>query len=224
MFILGIDPDVTKSGIARLNVEDKNLVDVRAISFVDLVEYLGSIRQHAGKMVIVIEDSDSTTNWHTEKLVYAPLNIKGKLNKAAAIGHGAGMCHATQRHIQEIAEAYGFTVHLQKPLKKCWKGPDGKITQDEALQFMTGLPGRCNQECRDAALLAWNYANLPIRMPAGFYTQENLKRTALDEFKRRTAEEGEFLLRARGVQPDENGVYRSEDGLYNFMTEKRKAK
>jgi hypothetical protein len=43
-----------------------------------------------------------------------------------------------------------------------WHGRDGKITQEEIAAF-TGIDGRHNQEERDAALLAWIYAGLPIK-------------------------------------------------------------
>lgn len=90
---------------------------------------------------------------------------------AAAIGHGSGLCHATQRHIKEWCEHLEFTVVLQHPLKKSWMGRDGKITQDELTQFVPNLPKKMNQECRDAVLLAWNEAGLPIRIPASFYIE-----------------------------------------------------
>ena len=44
-----------------------------------------------------------------------------------------------------------------------WQGKDGKITQQEIASF-TGITGRNNQEERDAALLAWVYAGLPIKI------------------------------------------------------------
>jgi len=105
---------------------------------------------------VIIEDSDSTTNWH--------LNSNVGPHKAAAIGHGAGLCHATQRHLYEYAVSVGLDVKLQKPLRKCWKGRDGKITQEEITSFMTGFPQRSNQECRDSALIAWVVGNMPIRL------------------------------------------------------------
>lgn len=40
---------------------------------------------------------------------------------------------------------------------------DGKITHEE-LAYFTGIMGRTNTEMRDAALLAWNHAGLPIRV------------------------------------------------------------
>ena len=64
---------------------------------------------------------------------------------------------------QECAENFGLEVVMMKPLRKFWKGRDGKITHDEALYFMRGLPKQTNQESRDAALLAWAYADFPIR-------------------------------------------------------------
>lgn len=200
-FIIGIDPDVKKSGFAVLDVDAKEIVQVEALSFPDLILMLNRIcidnRLEFGQpklsgVQIVIEDSDDTTNWHLP----AGVNTRA----AAAIGHNVGLCHATQRHIQEWAVNLGFDVKLTKPLKKEWMGRDGKITQEEIMQFIPGLPKKMNQECRDAALLAWNEAGLPIRIPAGFYqkrfSMENLKHDGLKEFKEKTKKEGEFLLRA----------------------------
>ena len=54
-----------------------------------------------------------------------------------------------------------------KPLKKCWRGTGGKITQEE-LEYMTGkLDRRVSQDARDAALMAWWFAGLPIKVKAG---------------------------------------------------------
>jgi hypothetical protein len=39
---------------------------------------------------------------------------------------------------------------------------DGKITQDE-LKQITGITVKTNQDGRDAALLAWVFAELPIQ-------------------------------------------------------------
>jgi hypothetical protein len=51
-------------------------------------------------------------------------------------------------------------------LKKCWKGKDGKITQDEIAYFVSAgekMP-RMNQDQRDALLLAWVCAGYPVRV------------------------------------------------------------
>jgi hypothetical protein len=99
-----------------------------------------------------------SANWH-----YSQKDSKAKV---AAKGRSVGMCHATARHLKEYCEWQQSisSVVMMKPLRKCWKGADGKITHEEITQFTKGLPGRTNQEVRDAALLAWTYANLPIRL------------------------------------------------------------
>ena len=180
-FIIGIDPDVEKSGFAVLDLKLKCFTKVQAMSFVDLAESLVFAKHTPSTLnssdftvtdcVVVLEDSDSTTNWHLDNTHVSP-------RSASAIGHGVGMCHATQRHIQEFADYFGYRVEKIKPLKKMWMGRDGKITQEEITQFIPDLPKKINQECRDACLLAWSYANLPIRIPASFYIecQKKIKR------------------------------------------------
>ena len=47
-----------------------------------------------------------------------------------------------------------------KPLRKCWKGPDRKITHEELLKELQiykvqhKLKGRSNQEVRDSVLIS----------------------------------------------------------------------
>ena len=162
-YVIGIDPDVEKSGVAVLNCEKREFEKVVAMSFPELVDYLAVVRfdiegLDEKEAVIVLEDSDLSTNWHC--------SYKDNKATAAAKGRSVGMCHATARHIREIAEHYDLEVVLQKPLRKMWKGRDGKITHEEAAYFMRGLPKQTNQESRDAALLAWAYADFPIRVKA----------------------------------------------------------
>ena len=161
-YIIGIDPDVEKSGMACLDMETRQ-VEVCAIVFPELLQSL--LRYVDEDVAIVIEDSDMSVNWH-----YGSADKPGII---AAKGRSVGMCHATTRHIREICDYLGFDVYMQRPLRKMWKGPDGKITQEEIMQFIPGLPKKMNQECRDAALLAWNEAGLPIRIPASFYAKKD---------------------------------------------------
>lgn len=159
-FVIGIDPDVEKSGVAVLDCEKREFARVEAMSFPELVDYISvvpaDIQAEGYEVTLVLEDSDLSTNWHC--------SYKDNKATAAAKGRSVGMCHATARHIKEVAEHYGLEVVLQKPLVKFWKGRDRKITHEEAAKFMRGLPKQTNQETRDAALLAWNYAEYPIRL------------------------------------------------------------
>ena len=155
--IIGIDPDVEKSGYAVLNCETMEFVVVTALSFPDMIDHLRPmLPPFRPKITVVMEDSDLSTNWH--------YNSRDSKAVCAAKGRSVGLCHATARHLKECAENFGLEVVMMKPLRKFWKGRDGKITHDEAAYFMRGLPKQTNQESRDAALLAWAYADYPIRV------------------------------------------------------------
>lgn len=157
--VIGIDPDVSKSGLAYLDVTTKE-VQVISNSFPQLLEYLQNIaRNHtlSGRVVVVVEASWIVSyNWHTKR--------EDSVRTAARKGKDAGRCHEVGRKIVECARYYGLEVVEKLPLKKIWKGKDGKITDEEIKAFIR-IEGRTNQEERDAALLAWEHAGLPIRIP-----------------------------------------------------------
>ena len=157
--VIGIDPDVSKSGLACLDVTTKE-VQVISNSFPQLLEYLQNVaRNHtlSGRVVVVVEASWLiSTNWHTKR--------GDSVRTAARKGKDAGRCHEVGRKIVECARYYGLEVVEKLPLKKIWKGKDGKITDEEIKAFIR-IEGRTNQEERDAALLAWEHAGLPIRIP-----------------------------------------------------------
>ena len=156
--IIGIDPDVNKSGVGV--VSSKGEVEVFSFTFPQLLEYLQAERQRSmaenTRLVVVVEASwKISTNWHTGR--------GDSIRTAARKGKDAGRCHEVGRKIVECAQFYGLEVVERLPLKKIWKGKDGKITDEEIKAFMP-IQGRTNQEERDAALLAWDYAGLPIRL------------------------------------------------------------
>lgn len=159
-YIIGIDPDVSKSGVAQLRVAGRE-VELFSISFPELIDYLQRMAdfQHRTGMTVTIVVEASwliSTNWHTKRA--------DSVRMAARKGKDAGRCHEVGRKIVECARHYGLEVVEQLPLKKIWKGKDGKITDEEIKAFIR-IAGRTNQEERDAALLAWEHAGLPIRIP-----------------------------------------------------------
>lgn len=160
--IIGIDPDVEKSGVACLNIGQRSFVLAETRDFPALVKYLGGFSDWPGganRVQVVVEASWKVTgNWH--------LNQWERRQKAAAKGYDVGRNHETGRKICEMARYYGLDVVEHIPLRKCWKGPDRKITHEELARFtdIDGVNKRTNQEVRDAALLAWSMANFPIRL------------------------------------------------------------
>ena len=152
--IIGIDPDVNKSGVGVVSRE-RDGVEVFSRSFPELLEYLKMAATHTSVVVVVEASWKISTNWHTGR--------GDSIRTAARKGKDAGRCHEVGRKIVECARYYGLEVVERLPLKKIWKGKDGKITDEEIKAFMP-IQGRTNQEERDAALLAWDYAGLPIRL------------------------------------------------------------
>lgn len=157
--VIGIDPDVDKSGVAFLIVESR-IIEVSNLTFANLLDYLRTERDKAkesGKFLVVVVEAGwlNKAHWHVGK--------GGSAARSAAIGNHTGRNHEVGRKIVEMCRHYGIEVVEQPPLRKMWKGRDGKITHEE-LQHFTGITGKTNQETRDAALLAWEYAGLPIRI------------------------------------------------------------
>lgn len=159
---IGIDPDVDKSGVAELDTYDRTFRTLKAMTFPELASYLGRNDFDCANCVvpirylIVIEAGWlNKAHWHL-----TPYDSKAI---AAAKGNAAGRNHQVGRMIAEWCEENHYPYKLVKPLRKCWRGKDGKITHEE-LAYFTHIEGRTNQEVRDAALLAWNEAGLPIRV------------------------------------------------------------
>lgn len=156
--IVGIDPDTNKSGIATYYNGE---LLVEALAFPALIEKLYILATLPEDVLVVVEAGWLISHhWHTKK--------GDNQRVTARKGNSAGRNHEVGRKIVEMCEHYGLEVIEQRPLRKCWKGRDGKITADELNDILINggsLPiKRSNQEMRDAALLAWNYAGLPIKV------------------------------------------------------------
>ena len=157
--VIGIDPDVDKSGVAYVEPESR-ILEAMSLTFADLLDYLQELRDiltERGQTFVVVVEAGwlNKAHWHVGK--------GGSAARSAAIGNHTGRNHEVGRKIVEMCRHYGIEVVEQPPLRKMWKGRDGKITHEE-LQHFTGITGKTNQETRDAALLAWEYAGLPIRI------------------------------------------------------------
>lgn len=160
MKIIAIDPDAEKNGVALLDPKTRE-IELFTLTFPRLIDFLVAKRDIFGTSLerykVVIEAGWlNKSNWH----VYA----RDTPQLAAAKGNATGRNHETGRKIAEMCEHYGIVYELVKPLRKNWRGYDGKITHDELANFTHLRDRRTNQEERDAALLAWVTAGLPIRV------------------------------------------------------------
>jgi hypothetical protein len=155
--IIGIDPDVDKSGVAVLDTHTRSIVAAK-LDFPNLITYLRTTdsieKAKNNKMIVVVEAS-----W-----LVAKSNYHAHYGRAGdAISRKVGENHQTGKLIVEMCKYYGIEVETMYPLKKMWKGSDGKITAEE-LRQICGIKGQTNQEMRDACLIAWCWANFPLSM------------------------------------------------------------
>ena len=119
-------------------------------SFVELIRYLRDLKEGFDGIrswVVVVEAGylETKTQHH-----YFGDNPR----IAARVGQKVGRNHETARKLIEVCQALEIPVEERAPLRKIWRGKDGKITTEE-FNALTGYTGRTNQDVRDAALLAW---------------------------------------------------------------------
>ncbi len=158
-YIIGIDPDTDKSGVALLDTTTRNIIP-QVMTFPTLIKYFHNVADTLPRerTVIVVEASWTTAhNFHL--LPTDSKAVAAKKNYHVGCNHQIGKC------IVMLAETYGLNVVLQRPLRKLWSGKDRKITHEEIIT-VTGADHikRTNQEVRDAMLLAWYHAGFPIRL------------------------------------------------------------
>lgn len=158
--IIGVDPDVDRSGVARLDVDNGRVgLMLQSLEFGEFARFLLAIRDEAARggfpVTVVVEAGWlNHGNWH--------LRWSDTVRLACAKGYQVGRNHEAGRKTVELCRGLGFLVVEQRPLRKMWGGKDRKITAAE-LRAVTGYDKRSAQDARDAALLAWKQAGLPLR-------------------------------------------------------------
>ncbi|GEM67577.1 hypothetical protein SMI01S_11830 [Sphingobacterium mizutaii NBRC 14946 = DSM 11724] len=144
--VIGIDPDVDKNGIAIYQRESKTL-ELYALSFFQLFDLLVSKKELIKEVIVEASWLIKKANFHNES--------KG-VRVSSNIGSRTGANHEVGRKIIEMCEYLKIPCQGIRPLKKRWKGREGKITHEEFFK-LTGYSFSTNQEKRDAGLLVWGY-------------------------------------------------------------------
>jgi len=152
-YIIGIDPDAEKSGIAILDTETKE-IELFTKSFPETIAFLKWFNENYNDFIIVIE-----AGWMVKKSNFHKFH--GQVGERIAAKVGAN--HETGKKIVEMMNYYNIPIQEIHPLKKMWNGKDGKITHEEISKFIN-MPKQSNQEVRDAALIAWNIAWFTIKI------------------------------------------------------------
>lgn len=165
-YVIGIDPDIVKNGVACIE-RNHRLLEVAYLSFPETLEWVKGKymdweekhREFALNSFIVYVEAGwlNKGNWHVTESRNGHFSPSAW---AAAVGKSDGECSAVSKKLIECFEYYNIPVSPVKPLRKCWKGRDRKITHEELLKELEiykvqhTLKGRSNQEVRDAALIA----------------------------------------------------------------------
>lgn len=134
--IIGIDPDLEKSGVAVLKDGSLRLDNMR---FYDLTQYFEVNKDQIKKVVIEAGWLNKKSNLHSR---YGQSKRAGE-----RIAKNVGENHATGKLLVEMAESLGLAVVLVKPTKS--------KKNSEEFNRITGWQGRTNQEQRDAGMLIW---------------------------------------------------------------------
>lgn len=164
MIIIAIDPDVHASGFCVLDTQTR-AVALQSLQFPDLLEAVYQLVMDGTNypVRIVVEAGWlNAPNWHL--LRGDSPAVVAKKGRAQGRNEQVGRC--IYEYCEWLASQVVDDVEVKavKPLRKCWKGRDRKITHQEIVQFMPIETKRTNQEERDAALLAWVTAGLPLRI------------------------------------------------------------
>lgn len=136
-FLIGIDPDVDKSGFAMIK---DNQLKLANLTFFDLFEELRFYKEKEIKPVVYVEcGSLNKTNWHSKE---------GKSSKwNSNIGAALGRNFEVANKIIEMCE------YLKIPYVKI--KPKASKVSNEYFKKITGINTRTNQEQRDAVMLIW---------------------------------------------------------------------
>lgn len=133
--IVGIDPDIDKSGVAVLH--DTKAIEMTTLTFTKTLEFVRMNKPIIKCVYVEAGWLNKKSNWHGAS----------NMSVAARVGKNVGENHATGKLLIQCIEAEGIKVIPVQPTK----------TKLDAEQFdkLTKYKGRTNQEVRDAAMLIW---------------------------------------------------------------------
>lgn len=144
--VIGIDPDLDKSGIGIFNKETKEL-QYMAIKFFDLYRWLIENKEE-------IFQVKCEAGWLNKKSNFRSAKSRGISDR---MSKNIGENHAIGKKILEMCEDVKIPYKLSKPLLKKWKGSGGKITHEELINVLKPLGielnKKTNQDVRDAILI-----------------------------------------------------------------------
>lgn len=136
--VIGIDPDMRKSGVAYIDADGK-IIDMESLGVSDIV---AMVRSFGGHIIFAIED----VNKHGA--IYQH-NRKGSRATQARIAQNVGMVKAAGTMIAELIEDSTGRPPILAPL-----GLGAQVKRNAKLfNQLTGWKGKSNEDTRDAACI-----------------------------------------------------------------------
>lgn len=133
--IIGIDPDLIKSGVAILG----DSLELKTMTFAETVDLFRSQKDQIKKVVIEAGWLNKKSNLHSR---YGQSKTTGE-----RIAKNVGENHATGKLLVEMAKSFKLNVVEVRPTRS--------KKNAEEFKRITGYVGRTNQEVRDAGMLIW---------------------------------------------------------------------
>lgn len=148
MFVIGIDPDSDKHGVAIF--KSGELTELHKMDRPFLVQTIFEIIDQFGSPVVVsIEDvASNQSTWRASQ--------GANKSAAAKMGHSIGRLHQSQIEIERdlsILIATGDIIMIRQKPSPQWKSGLGI----QAFKSATGWTGSSNADTRSAAYMAWLY-------------------------------------------------------------------
>ncbi len=144
-WVIGIDPDCDRNGIAVYNTMIKELEDVKALSFIDLMQYIESFMENIGEDSYLIRLEAGwlckKSNWHGQTGVVAQ-----------RISKNVGANHEVGRQIEKYLISKSFNYELIKPIGYSKLFIDAKV-----FKSVTKWEGITNGDSRSACAMVWGY-------------------------------------------------------------------
>ena len=140
-YIVGIDPDCKKSGLATY--ENGNLIWLDNFDLIQYIDYCIKVQDQ--DITFVIEDANLISSLYHR-------NKKGNPSVQHKISESIGANKQRATDLIEIAKHFGIKVITQKPRKGNW------AKKKPMFEKVTKWKGRSNPETRSAAFFGYFYA------------------------------------------------------------------
>ncbi|MGC8978653.1 hypothetical protein [Caldisericum sp.] len=136
-WVVGIDPDLTKSGYAIWDKEERVLKEFGSKDFWGLLELLNEYKNE----LIIIEAGwlNKKVNWHLSELG----------TRSEKIAYRVGQNHTIGQLLVDYCKKNGISVITKRPSMR-------KMKQEE-FKKITGIKHTTNQDVRDAIMLVYGF-------------------------------------------------------------------